>query len=228
MSESVLVTVLISIKIGILATVFNIPIAVIISYFMGRYNFKGKQIIDGIINLPLVLPPVTTGYILILIFGKYGIIGSLLFNLTGIRIAFTQTAAVISSMVVSFPLIVRSIRISIEMIDQKLEVASMTLGANKIETFIRITTPLILPGLISGFILGFARSMGEFGATITFAGNIEGETRTIPLSVYSLLQVPGRENSAALLVVISVLISFLAMFGSSVINKKLSSWRVKQ
>ena len=167
------------------------------------------------------MPPVTTGYLLLFILGKKGLIGAVLFSAFGIRIAFTQAAAVLASMVVSFPLITRSIRISMEMVDPRLEIAAYTLGANRVETFRRVTLPLVLPGMINGVILGFARSMGEFGATVTFAGSIAGETRTIPLSVYSLLQVPGKEKEAALLVGISIIISFLAMFLSSALSEKL-------
>ncbi len=225
MNISVITTVLLSLKIGLLATIINLPCALFVSYYMTRKEFVGKQIIDGIRNLPLVMPPVTTGFLLIIIFGKHGFIGAPLYTLTGIRLAFTGGAAIISSMVVSFPLMTRSLRVSMEMLAPKLEKAAMTLGAGRLETFIRIIIPLIIPGIISGFILGFARSLGEFGATITFAGNIAGETRTIPLSVYSLLQVPGKENDAYLLVCISILISFIAMFSSSILNKKFNNWR---
>ncbi len=224
-SYILLSTVWLSIKIAFIATIINIPVAITISFFMARNEFRGKEIVDGVINLPLVLPPVTTGYLLILILGKYGIIGGLIYKYTGITIAFTQLAAIISSMVVSLPLIIRSLRISIEMVDIKLENAAKTLGAGPIHVFFRILIPLIMPGIISGAILGFARSLGEFGATITFAGNITGETRTIPLSVYSSLQVPGRENEASVLVIISIVISFTAMFFSSLLNKKFNNWR---
>ncbi len=224
-SPLLLSTVWLSIKIAFIATTINLPIAISVSYIMARKEFRGKDIVDGVINLPLVLPPVTTGYLLILVLGKYGVIGGLIYKITGISIAFTQLAAIISSMVVSLPLIIRSLRISIEMVDTKLENVAKTLGAAPINVFFRILVPLIMPGIISGAILGFARSLGEFGATITFAGNITGETRTIPLSVYSLIQVPGRENDASILVIISVVISFTAMFFSSLLNKKFNNWR---
>ena len=219
--STVITTVLLSVKIALFATACNLPAALFLVYIMSRYTFPGKTLLDGLINLPLVMPPVTTGYLLLFILGKKGLIGAVLFSAFGIRIAFTQAAAVLASMVVSFPLITRSIRISMEMVDPRLEMAAFTLGANRVETFRRVTLPLVLPGMINGVILGFARSMGEFGATVTFAGSIAGETRTIPLSVYSLLQVPGKENEAALLVGISIIISFLAMFLSSVLSEKL-------
>lgn len=217
--SSIVETVYLSIKIGLLATLINLPLAIFTAYILTRKEFRGKGLVDGIINLPLVMPPVATGYILILILGKNGVIGSVLYSLTGFKIAFTQYAAIISSMVVSFPLITRNLRISLEMIDPKLEKVSKSLGASSLETIIKIVLPLMLPGIISGSIIGFARSLGEFGATITFAGNIEGITRTIPLSVYSKLQVPGRENDAAILVSISVLISFVAMLSANRLGK---------
>ncbi|MGL1890978.1 MAG: molybdate ABC transporter permease subunit [Spirochaetaceae bacterium] len=223
---NILVTVLLSLKVGFFATVINLPFALFVSYIMARKQFKGKQLIDGFINLPLVMPPVTTGFLLLLIFGKNGLLGAPLYLFTGLRIAFTEGAAILSSMVVSFPLITRSLRVSMEMVDPKLEKAAMTLGAGRFETFIRVIVPLIIPGIISGSILGFARSLGEFGATITFAGNILGETRTIPLSVYTLLQIPGRGRDAMFLVAISIFISFLALFSSSTLNKKYNNWRI--
>lgn len=210
-----------SIKIGLIATCINFIPALAVSFLFSRKEFHGKALAEGFVNLPLVLPPVTTGYILLILLGKRGVIGSALYKLTGISIAFSGTAAVIASMVVSFPLIVRSIKLSLDMIDRRLELAAMTLGASPLKTFMRITLPLILPGILSGLVLAFARSLGEFGATITFAGNIEGETKTIPLAVYSLLQVPGREKAASLLVIISVVISLGAMLISNAVEKKM-------
>ncbi|MDA3955929.1 molybdate ABC transporter permease subunit [Oceanispirochaeta sp.] len=227
-SSEILTTLFLSIRIGVIATALNLPLALILVYWMTRHDFRGKNLLDGLINLPLVMPPVTPGYLLLLILGKRGWIGSIFFSLFGLRIAFTTAAAVIASMVVSFPLIVRSIRISMEMVDPRLEKAALTLGADRKAVFFRITLPLVIPGVINGVVLGFARSLGEFGATVTFAGNIQGITRTIPLSVYSLLQVPGRENEAGLLVLFSILISFAAMFASAFLNSKLQKGRHKQ
>ena len=218
--NDLLTTVMLSVKIGILATVVNLPIALGAVYLLTHGTFRGKHILDGVINLPLVMPPVTTGYLLLFILGKKGLIGSVLFSLFGWRIAFTSMAAVIASMVVSFPLITRSIRISMEMVDPRLEKAALTLGAGKRAVFFRVTLPLVVPGILNGVVLGFARSLGEFGATMTFAGNIRGATRTIPLSVYSFLQIPGKEREAGVLVIISIGISFLAMFLSSFFNGK--------
>ena len=224
-TSDILTTVLLSLRIGILATALNLPAALVLVYWMTRHDFKGKYLLDGLINLPLVMPPVTTGYLLLLILGKRGIIGSAFYSLFGLRIAFTTSAAVIASMVVSFPLIVRSIRISMEMVDPRLEKAALTLGADRKAVFCRITLPLVLPGVINGVVLGFARSLGEFGATVTFAGNIQGLTRTVPLSVYTLLQIPGREKEAGVLVFFSIIISFAAMFASASLSGRLQKRR---
>ena len=222
-SHEVVSTVLLSVRIGVFATLINLPIALLLMYFMTRCNFRGKSFLDGVINLPLVMPPVTTGYVLLFVLGKKGVIGGALFSFFGMRIAFTSAAAVIASMAVSFPLITRSIRISMEMVDTRLENVARTLGAGRRDVFLRITLPLVMPGVFNGMILGFARSLGEFGATMIFAGNILGKTRTIPLSVYSFLQVPGKEREAAAMVGISVFLSFAAMFLSHKLTSRSSS-----
>lgn len=203
--------ILLSIKIGLLATIYNLPLSLIISWLLTRKEFRGKSLLDGFINLPMVMPPVTIGYLLLIIFSRNG----LLSRVTGIQLAFTTGAAIVTAMVVSFPLMTRSIKVSLTMMDERVEFAAQTLGANRLEQFLRITLPIIKPGIINGLFLGFARSLGEFGATMTFAGNIEGITRTIPLAVYANLQIPGREIEAALLVLVSISISFLAVFFSS-------------
>lgn len=200
--------------------VLNLPAALLISYYLERVMKKQNALLEGVINLPLVMPPVTIGYVLLLLLGKRGIIGSMIFNLTGRSLAFSWAAALIASMIVSFPLIVRSVRTAMSLVDRRLELAAMTLGAGRLSLFWRVTFPLIVPGVINGLLLGFARSLGEFGATITFAGNIEGETRTIPLAVYSYLQVPGKEREASVLVLLSIGISFLSLFISSSFNRR--------
>lgn len=217
--------VFLSLKIGGMATLINLTPALFIARILARYQFRGKTFLEGVVNLPLVMPPVTTGYLLLFLLGKKGLIGSPLYKVFGLRFAFTGAAAVIACMVVSFPLLVRSIRISLDMVDIRLEKAAMTLGASPRDVFFRVTLPLIFPGLLSGIILGFARSLGEFGATITFAGNIDGVTRTIPLAVYSQLQVPGGDKEAGLLVLVSISISFLAMFASTLISRKAEARR---
>ena len=209
-----------SVKVAVYCSLISLPFALLLGYIMARRTFFGKSIIESIIHLPLVMPPVTTGYLLLLVLGANGFLGRWLFNAFGIRLAFTFPAAVIASVVVSFPLIVRSVRTAIEMVDSGLEDASRILGASKLKTFFRVTLPLAVPGVISGAILAFARSLGEFGATITFAGNITGETQTLPLAIYALMQVPGKESATLRLVLISVIISFIAM--------ALSEWYIRK
>jgi molybdate transport system permease protein len=219
-SPSELDAIWLSVKVALYCTVFAIPFALATAYGMARFEFVGKPIVESIIHLPLVLPPVTTGYLLLLILGSKSVIGSWLYSTFGIKLAFTFEAAVIASIIVSFPLFVRSIRTSMEMVDQKLEQASRILGAGKIKTFFHITVPLALPGILSGTILTFARSLGEFGATITFAGNIEGVSQTLPLAIFSYMQVPGKEAATLRLVLISIFISFVAMV--------VSEWYIKR
>jgi len=203
--------IILSLKVAVYCSVISLPIALVLGYKMARYSFYGKPIVEGIIHLPLVMPPVTTGYLLLLLLGSNSAIGQWLYQAFGIKLAFTFPAAVIASVVVSFPLIVRSIRTSMEMVDPGLEDASRILGAGKLKTFFKVTIPLAAPGIISGTILAFARSLGEFGATITFAGNIAGETQTLPLAIYAYMQIPGQEGTTMRLVVVSVVISFIAM-----------------
>ena len=200
-----------SVGVAIYASLISLPFALLLGYLLARKNFPGKAVIESIIHLPLVMPPVTTGYLLLLVLGSRGLIGKWLYAAFGIKLAFTFEAAVIASVVVSFPLIVRSIRTAIEMVDPGLEDASRILGIGRLKTFFRITVPLAAPGIVSGTILAFARSLGEFGATITFAGNIAGETQTLPLAVFAYMQIPGKESQTLRLVLISALISFVAM-----------------
>lgn len=209
-----------SVKVAVYCSLISLPLALWVGYKMARHNFYGKSLVESLIHLPLVMPPVTTGYLLLLLLGSQSFIGQWLYNTFGIKLAFSFYAAVIASVVVSFPLIVRSVRTAMEMVDTGLEEASRILGAGRIKTFFKITVPLALPGVVSGTILAFARSLGEFGATITFAGNIEGETQTLPLAIYAYMQVPGKEDSTLKLVIISIIISFIAM--------ALSEWFIKK
>jgi molybdate transport system permease protein len=210
-----------SLKVAIYSAMLTLPFALFLGNFMARRQFIGKSVIEGILNLPLVLPPVTTGYILLLVLGSNSFLGEWYYKLFGEKIAFTFQAAVIASVFVSFPLVVRSIRTAMEMVDTGLEEASRILGIGKLKTFFKITIPLALPGIISGFILGFARSLGEFGATITFAGNIQGETQTLPLAIYNSMQTPGNEQITIRLAVISIIIALLAMIFSEWFIKKM-------
>ena len=220
MSTDIVTTVLLSLRVGAIATLFNTPLAVAVAWLMSRRDFRGKSLVDGLINLPLVVPPVATGYILLLLLGRYGVLGKVLFSLFGIRIAYTTAAAVIASMVVSFPLVARSCRVAMEMVDRRLERAARSLGARPLGVLSRVTLPLAARGILGGVLLGFARSLGEFGATMVFAGNIEGRTRTVPLSVYSLMQIPGRERGAMLLVLISVVVSLGTMVLSGILARR--------
>lgn len=221
MHEGEIQAIVLSIQVAILCAVISLPIALWVGYKMARHDFVGKSIIESIIHLPLVMPPVTTGYLLLLALGSKSFMGQWLLNSFGLKIAFSFYAALIASIVVSFPLMVRSVRTAMEMVDTGLEEASQMLGAGKLKTFWRITIPLALPGIISGTILAFARSLGEFGATITFAGNIAGETQTLPLAIYAYMQVPGKEAATTRLVLISVFISFLAMVASEFLIKRM-------
>lgn len=210
-----------SIRVASICALISLPFAIAVSWLLARKRFPGKWFVDGFIQLPLVLPPVTVGYLLLLTLGKKGIIGDLIFQYFGLRISFTFWAAVIASIVVSFPLIVRAIKIAIEMVDVELEAAARTLGSGPWKTFYTITLPLALPGILSGFVLSFARCLGEFGATITFAGNIVGQTQTLPLAIYSAMEVPGGEMVAMRLATVSIVLAFAAMVGSEYINRKL-------
>ncbi len=211
-----------SVKVALYSSLLLLPIALWVGYKMARCNFYGKPFVESLIHLPLVMPPVTTGYLLLLLLGSKSALGEWFFTTFHIQLAFSFYATVIASIVVAFPLIVRSIRIAIEMVDTHLEEASRILGASRIKTFFRITVPLALPGILSGFVLAFARSLGEFGATITFAGNIEGETQTLPLAIYANMQVPGGEDTTLKLVVVSLIISFMAIALSEWFIKKMS------
>ncbi len=204
-----------SLRVALAATLLNLPGALAAAWLLARRTFRGKALLEGLIHLPLVLPPVVTGYLLLLLLGRNGLLGAPMFSLFGLRIAFTTAAAVLAAMVVSFPLTVRSIRVALEMADPGLEAAAATLGAPRRDVWRRITLPLAGPGLAAGLALGFARSMGEFGATMAFAGSIPGVSRTVPLAVHAFIQVPGRETEAAMLTALSVAVSLGALYLSA-------------
>src|SRR6056297_555645 len=199
-----------SLRVSFWATLVSLPLGIFVAHALARWSFPGKQVLNGLVHLPLILPPVVTGYLLLLTFGTKGPVGSVLQDL-GIVLAFRWTGAALAAGVMGFPLMVRAIRLSIEAVDPKLEQAASTLGASRIWVFATVTLPLILPGIIAGSILGFAKAMGEFGATITFVSNIPGETRTVPSAIYAFLQVPGGESSAMRLVVVSVVVAMGAL-----------------
>lgn len=212
--------IILSLKVAFLCAAISLPPGIAIGWFLARYNFWGKAIIEGILHVPLVLPPITTGYLLLLLLGKQSFLGNFLHEHFGIQIAFSFPAAVLAALVVSFPLVTRSIRLSIELVDSKLEEAAKTLGAKPFRVFYTITLPLAMPGIVSGFILSFARSLGEFGATISFAGNISGKTRTLPLAIFSEMQIPGHEVTTARLVIVSLILSLSAMIAAEILNQR--------
>ncbi|HEX8828852.1 MAG TPA: molybdate ABC transporter permease subunit [Xanthobacteraceae bacterium] len=203
-----------SLRIAVVATAWAVPFAVLIGWLLARKNFWGKTILDGVVHLPLVLPPVVTGYLLLIGFGRKGAIGGFLYDHFGIVFAFRWTGAALAAAVMGFPLMVRPIRLALETIDRRLEDAAATLGANRILVFLTVTLPLALPGIIVGVLLCFARALGEFGATITFVSNIPGETQTLSAAIYTFLQIPDGEAPAARLVVISIVLAFVALFAA--------------
>jgi len=211
--------ILISLKVASLSTIISLPVALLTGWVLARKNFWGKSIVDGLIHLPMVMPPVTTGYILLILLGTNGIIGRFLFNWFHIQIAFSFTAVVIASIIVSVPLMIRAIRTAFEMIDPAFEDTAKTLGDSGIIAFLRVSVPLAMPGIVSGTVLCFARSLGEFGATISFAGNIQGKTQTIALAIYEQMQIPNHEEITVRLVIISASISLIAMIFAEYINK---------
>jgi molybdate transport system permease protein len=208
-----------SLRVSFWATLVSLPLGIFVAYALARYEFWGKQALNGLVHLPLILPPVVTGYILLLTFGRKGFVGSLLDQYLGIVLAFRWTGAALAAAVMAFPLMVRAIRLAIEAVDPKLEQAASTLGASRPWVFVTVTLPLILPGVIAGAILAFAKAMGEFGATITFVSNIPGQTQTLPSAIYSFLQVPGGDSQAARLVLIAVAIALLALFLSEWVGR---------
>lgn len=212
--------VLLSLKVGVVATLVATPIAIALAWALARYEFWGKSIVDAAVHLPLVLPPVVTGYLLLLTFGKRGLVGGWLDDNLGIVFAFRWTGAALACGVMSFPLLVRPIRLSIEAIDRRLEQAASTLGASPWKVFATVTLPLALPGILAGMVLGFAKAIGEFGATITFVSNIPGETQTISSAIYSLIQTPDEDAAALRLVVISIVISMAALIASEVFTRR--------
>lgn len=211
-----------SLRVSLWATVLSLPLGVFTAYALARWSFPGKQLLNGLVHLPLVLPPVVTGYLLLLTFGTQGPVGGLLAE-AGVVFAFRWTGAALAAAVMAFPLMVRAIRLSIEAVDPRLEEASATLGARPLWVFLTVTLPMALPGIVVGAVLAFAKAMGEFGATITFVSNIPGETRTIPSAIYAFLQVPGGEGSAMKLVLISVAVAMGALLISEAVASRVAA-----
>ncbi|SMP28471.1 molybdate ABC transporter permease subunit [Shimia sagamensis] len=210
-----------SLKVAFWAMLGAVVPGVLVAYALARWDFFGKQIVNVLVHLPLVLPPVATGYLLLVTFGTQGLIGGALKEI-GVVFAFRWTGAALAAAVMAFPLLVRSIRLSIEAIDPKLEQAAATLGASRLMVFFTVTVPLMLPGLLAGMVLAFAKAMGEFGATITFVSNIPGQTRTLPSAIYAFLQVPGGETAAMRLVVVSIIVAAGALILSEVLARRIA------
>lgn len=203
-----------SIKVASVAMAASLPFGILVALALARGRFWGKAIVNGIVHLPLVLPPVVTGFLLLILFGRKGPIGSPLAEYFDIVLSFRWTGAALAAAIMGFPLMVRAIRLSIEAVDRRLEAAAGTLGASPLWVFATVTLPLILPGIIAGMILSFAKAMGEFGATITFVSNIPGETQTLPAAIYTFTQVPGGDAGAFRLTFVSVLVSMMALIAS--------------
>lgn len=214
-----------SLKVGIIAVLLTLPIAFALAYLLARARFPGKALVDGLVHLPLVVPPVVTGWWLLLAFGPAGPIGRILLDWFGTTVIFRWTGAAIASGVMALPLMVRAIRLSIEAVDRRLEGVARTLGAGAWRSFASVTLPLSLPGILAALVLGFGRAIGEFGATITFVSNIPGETRTLPLAIYSALQVPGGDQRVFRLALISVALSLVAIIASEWISRRTSGRR---
>ena len=211
-----------SLRVSLVATILALPFALLFAFLLARGRFPGRTILDGLVHLPLVMPPVVTGYLLLLSFGRKGPIGAFLDHAFGIVLAFRWTGAALAAAVMGMPLMVRAMRLSLEAVDRRLEAAAETLGAGRLMVLASITLPLMLPGILAGMVLCFARALGEFGATITFVGNIPGETQTIPTAIYTDIQVPGGDEAALRLTAIAIIIAFAALLLSEMLARRVS------
>lgn len=209
-----------SLKVALVATVASLPVGIFVAYALARWRFPGRHLLNALVHLPLIMPPVVTGYMLLLTFGRRAPVGGWLEQTFGFVFAFRWTGAALAAAVMAFPLMVRAIRLSIEAVDPGLEEAAATLGAPRAWVFLTVTLPLILPGVVAGSILAFAKAMGEFGATITFVSSIPGETQTIATAIYEFLQVPGGESAAMRLVVVSVALAMVALLASETLSAR--------
>lgn len=210
-----------SLKVAFWAALASLPFGIFIAYALARWDFPGRQLLNGLVHLPLVLPPVVTGYLLLMTLGTRAPLGAFLQNF-GIVFSFRWTGAALAAAIMGFPLMVRAIRLSIEAVDARLEEAASTLGASPLHVFFRVTLPLSWPGILAGAVLAFAKALGEFGATITFVSNIPGQTRTLPSAIYAFLQVPGGESAALRLVLISIALAMGALILSEVLARRVS------
>ena len=210
-----------SLRVSLWSVAMSLPFGLLMAWLLARRDFVGKDLLNGLVHLPLVVPPVVVGYLLLVLLGREGPLGGWLYETLGVTIAFTWQGAALAAAVMAFPLMVRAMRLSLEAVDRRLEAAARTLGAGPLEVFWTITLPLMAPGILAGAILGFARSLGEFGATITFVSNIPGETRTLPLALFSQVQSAGGEAAALRLTVISVVLAFAALAASEILARRL-------
>jgi len=210
-----------SLRVAFWSVTCSLPAGLAVAWLLARRDFPGKTLVNGLVHLPLVLPPVAVGYLLLLLLGRNGPLGRALYDAFGITLPFTWQGAALAAAVMAFPLMVRAIRLSLDAVDRRLEAAARTLGATPLSVFLTVTLPLTTPGILVGALLAFARSLGEFGATITFAANIPGETRTLPLALYSLTQTPGGEAAALRLALLSVLLSLAALALSEIAARRL-------
>ncbi len=214
--------IILSLKVAGVATLAMLPIGVMLAWILARCHFWGKTIVNGLVHLPLVLPPVVTGYLLLLSFGRKGVAGAFLDQCCGFTFSFRWTGAALAAAVMGLPLMVRAVRLTIEQVDARLESAAATLGASPLRIFATVTLPLAIPGLITGSILAFAKALGEFGATITFVSSIPGETQTIALAIYGLTQVPGGDAAVLRLAAVSIVISLAALAASEILARRLT------
>ncbi len=211
-----------SLRVSFWATLASLPLGILVAYALARWEFWGKQVLNGLVHLPLILPPVVTGYLLLVTFGRRGAVGQFLDQWFGIVLSFRWTGAAVAAAIMAFPLMVRAIRLAIEAVDPKLEDAANTLGASRPWVFLTVTLPLILPGVIAGAILAFAKAIGEFGATITFVSNIPGQTQTIPSAIYAFLQVPDGQEAASRLVIVAIVIAMAALLLSEFVARRVA------
>ncbi|MFA5121506.1 molybdate ABC transporter permease subunit [Zavarzinia sp.] len=221
LSPEEITAILLSLKVSLWAVAVSLPFGIGTAFVLSRGRFRGIAVLDALVYLPLTLPPVVTGFILLILFGRRGVIGSFLDHHFGIVFAFRWTGAALACAVMGFPLMVRAIRLSFDAVDRRLEQAAGTLGASPVWVFLTVTLPIVLPGVLAGVIMSFARAMGEFGATITFVSNIPGETQTLPTAIYTLTQVPGGDAAAFRLVGVSVAISMTALIASEYMARRL-------
>ena len=209
-----------SLKVGLVAVLLCLPLAFALAWLLARRRFPGRMLLDALVHLPLVLPPVVTGWLLLILFGRNGAIGAALYDWLGLSLVFHWTGAAVAAAVMALPLMVRAIRLSLEAVDRRLEGAARSLGAGRWDAFVTVTLPLSRPGVIAALMLGFARSLGEFGTTITFASNVAGQTQTLPLAIYAALQTPGGEAMVTRLSILSILISLAALLASEWIARR--------